>query len=173
LQLRNNLREQAIRDPLTSLYNRYYLRQSLENALGLAEQTQRPLAVIMIDLDHFKEMNTRYGHLNVDALLNEFGKVMRDFTTNGEVALRYGGDEFVLILPDASLEQARERAEQFRHRVRQLVVHLGGQSIQNLTLSIGIAGWPKHGRTYDELLRAADAAMFLAKEQRDRVVIAA
>jgi diguanylate cyclase (GGDEF)-like protein/PAS domain S-box-containing protein len=172
LQLRDNLHQQAIHDPLTGLYNRYHLRESLESELIVAEQTGAPVSVVMIDLDHFKAMNTRYGHLNVDALLSEFGKLMQSFAINGEVALRYGGDEFVLILPNTSLEQAGERAEQLRRRVRQLVVNLGGQSIQNLTLSIGIAGWPRHGRTFTELLKAADAALFRAKEERDRVVIA-
>lgn len=172
LQLRDNLHQQAIHDPLTGLYNRYHLRNALESELAVSEQTGAPVSVVMIDLDHFKAMNTRYGHLNVDALLAEFGKLMHAFTINGEVALRYGGDEFVLILPNTSLEQAGERAEQLSRRVRQLVVNLGGQSIQNLTLSIGIAGWPRHGRTITELLKAADAALFRAKEDRDRVVIA-
>jgi diguanylate cyclase (GGDEF)-like protein/PAS domain S-box-containing protein len=172
LQLRDNLHQQAIHDPLTGLYNRYYLREAIENELAIAEESGRPLAVVMIDLDHFKQMNTRYGHLNVDVMLSEFGKLIHAFSANGEVALRYGGDEFVLILPNATLEQAVERSEQLRRRVRQLTVHLGDLSIQNLTLSIGIAGWPMHGRTFGDLLKAADGALFHAKEERDRVEIA-
>lgn len=86
--------------------------------------------------------------------------------------MRYGGDEFVLILPGATLQQAAQRAEQFKRKVRQLVVYVGDQSIQNVTLSIGIAGWPMHGVTFTELLKAADKALFRAKEVRDHIIIA-
>jgi diguanylate cyclase (GGDEF)-like protein/PAS domain S-box-containing protein len=172
MQLRDNLREQAIHDPLTRLYNRYHLREALESELAISEKTSKPMAVVMIDLDHFKQMNTRYGHLNVDVMLREFGRMMHAFVSNGEVALRYGGDEFVLILPNVTLDQAAERAEQLRRRVRQLTVHQGDLTIQDMTLSIGIAGWPMHGRTFTELLKAADAALFKAKEARDKVEIA-
>jgi diguanylate cyclase (GGDEF)-like protein/PAS domain S-box-containing protein len=173
LQLRDHLRQQAIHDPLTGLYNRYHLPEALETAQAQTTQAHTPLSVIMLDLDHFKAMNTRYGHLNVDLLLVEFGKLVRDFLSNGEVALRYGGDEFVLILPGTTLDQAAARARQLQDRVRQLVVPLDDQrSIRNLTLSIGIAGWPRHGSTFSALLQSADTALFRAKEKRDDVVIA-
>ena len=172
LQLRLNLREQAIHDPLTGLYNRYHLREALEQELNEAQKNGAPVSVVMIDLDYFKSLNTRYGHLNVDTLLGEFGRLMLSFTHKREVALRYGGDEFVLLMPETSVEQAAVRAEQFKRRVRQLVVPLGDQTIENLTLSIGIAGWPQHGSTFSELLKAADAALFRAKEFRDTVMIA-
>lgn len=172
-EAQERLRQLAIHDPLTGLYNRYHLPEALETAQSQAAQSCTPLSVIMLDLDHFKAMNTRYGHLNVDLLLVEFGKLVRDFLSDGEVALRYGGDEFVLILPNATLEQAAERARLLQDQVRRLVVPLDEQhAIQNLTLSIGIAGWPQHGSTFSELLQSADTALFRAKEKRDEVVIA-
>lgn len=173
LQLHENLRELAIHDPLTGLYNRYYLREAYENTLQVVQQTGQPVSMIMMDLDYFKAMNTRYGHVNADAVLAKFGSLLREFIANGEVAFRFGGDEFVLIIPNANLEQAAERANAFRQRVRRLVVQPGKQLvIKNLTVSVGISGWPEHGRTLDELLHAADTAMFRAKEQRDQVQIA-
>lgn len=171
LKLRETLRQQSIRDPLTGLFNRRYLEESLERELRRAARNQYPVGAAMLDLDHFKAFNDRYGHAAGDALLREFGKFLKANVRGGDIACRYGGEEFLLLLPEATVEETRERAEQIRTAMRNLQVTHGGV-LEPVTLSAGVAVFPQHGAFHEALLRAADLALYEAKRSgRDRVVV--
>jgi diguanylate cyclase (GGDEF)-like protein len=172
LRLRDTLRIQSIRDPLTGAFNRRYMVESLERELHRATRSERPLGAILVDIDHFKKYNDTYGHEAGDALLKELAKFLQSQVRGGDIACRYGGEEFVLILPEASPEVTLRRAEQMREGVKRLNIIHNGQPLGRITLSLGVAGFPGDGQTHDELLRAADAALYQAKERgRDRVVV--
>jgi diguanylate cyclase (GGDEF)-like protein len=172
LRLRENLREQAIRDPLTGLYNRYYMEESLDRELNRADRSGKPVGVIMLDLDHFKDLNTRFGHPNVDVMLREFGKMLQASIRSGDIACRYGGDEFLLILPEASIDVTQDRAEQLRQQVKKLTVRSGDLVYDRMTISVGVASWPQHGPTTSDILKTVDAALLYAKLSHDCVITA-
>jgi diguanylate cyclase (GGDEF)-like protein/PAS domain S-box-containing protein len=173
LKLREALREQSIRDPLTGLYNRRYMEEALKQQLSRLTRQLQPLGIIMIDIDHFKDFNDTHGHAAGDALLRELGQFLQSHIRGEDIACRYGGEEFTLIMPDASLEAAQQRAEHLRQEASQLRVHDAGQSHAAITLSVGVAIYPQHGRTIETVLRAADAALYRAKQEgRDRVIVA-
>ena len=173
LKLREALRQQSVRDPLTGLFNRRYMEESLGLELRRAVRSSRPLSVLMLDLDHFKRFNDSLGHDAGDTMLKEFGTVLKGVIRQGDIACRYGGEEFVLILPEASLKVSRLRAERLRESVKHLNVQNRGQGLGNVTVSIGIAAFPEHGGDPDTLLKAADTALYSAKEAgRDRVTLA-
>ena len=173
LKLREVLRVQAIRDPLTGLFNRRYMEESLERELRRAVRNQQPLGVIMLDLDHFKEFNDSSGHEAGDAVLRELGNCIQTATRDYDLACRYGGEEFTIILLDASLDVAVTRAEKIRDTFKHLHVQHQNRHLPAGTLSLGVAGFPQHGSTTEAVLRAADAALYQAKhEGRDRVVVA-
>ena len=172
LRLRETLRMQSIRDPLTGLFNRRYMEESLARELRRAARSDRPLGAIMLDLDHFKRFNDTFGHEAGDALLRELGHFLRTRTRREDIACRYGGEEFALILPEACIEATRQRAELLREEFKHLTVPLRGDSVEGLTLSLGVAVFPAHGSTVEDILRAADRALYRAKaEGRDRVVL--
>jgi diguanylate cyclase (GGDEF)-like protein len=173
LKLRENLREQSIRDPLTGLFNRRYLEESLEREVSRAERKHHPLGIIMLDVDHFKKFNDKFGHNAGDAVLRELGQFLLKHIRGSDIACRYGGEELTLILPEAPLEILKQRAEQLREAVKHLKVHNPQEMVGVITLSIGVACFPEHGLTGEAVLEAADAALYRAKEEgRDRVVIA-
>jgi diguanylate cyclase (GGDEF)-like protein/PAS domain S-box-containing protein len=173
LQLRDNLHEQAIRDPLTTLYNRYYMQESLERELRRAERSGHSVTLLMVDLDHLKAFNDRYGHLSGDELLRGLGKLLKKMFRGGDILSRYGGDEFLLVLPEASIEIGLLRAEELRQNVKEMLVQIEDYPLQNLTISIGIASWPQHGTSSANVLRAADKALYRAKMLgRDRAIVA-
>jgi diguanylate cyclase (GGDEF)-like protein len=172
LQLRARLREQSVHDPLTGLHNRRYMEESLAREIPRAQRNDASLAVAMLDLDHFKVFNDTYGHDAGDALLRELGDLLRRSVRAEDVACRFGGEEFTLIMPSMDAESALRRGEQICERVRSLQVDYQGQRIGDVTISIGIAILPEHGQTADDLIRAADAALYDAKSAgRDRVEI--
>lgn len=171
LILRQNLREMAIRDSLTGLYNRHYLEETLEIELNRAQRSGKPIGLIMLDLDHFKELNSVYGHPNVDQMLREFGAMLKRSVRSGDIACRYGGDEFLLILPETSLTIAQQRAEQIRMQVKALIIQGENLEPRHTTASIGVACWPQHGKTSLRLLNTVDAAMFKAKQSGGDLVI--
>lgn len=174
LNLRDRLRSQSIRDSLTGLFNRRYLEESLERELRRAAREEKSLGVILIDLDHFKQFNDTFGHEAGDELLRSLGEVLTARTRKEDIACRYGGEEFLLILPNATLSICRRRAEHIRKAARSLNVTLRGQSLGSVSLSIGIAVFPQHGATAQTLLRTADSALYRAKaEGRDRIVVPA
>lgn len=173
LQLRDNLHEQAIRDPLTTLYNRYYMQESLEHELRQAERSGHSVTLLMVDLDHLKEFNDRYGHLSGDELLRGLGRLLKKMFRGGDILSRYGGDEFLVVLPEASIEIGLQRAEELRLNVKELLIQMEDHPIQNLTVSIGVASWPQHGTGSADVLKAADKALYRAKMQgRDQVIVA-
>ena len=173
LKLRETLRQRSIRDPVTGLFNRRYLEETLEREIRRAARGERPVAIIMLDLDHFKRFNDNFGHDGGDALLRELGTFLWTHIRQEDIACRYGGEEFTLVLPDSSLEIARQRAEYLREEVKHLNVRHNGQPLGVVSLSLGVAVFPDHGLTGQVVLKAADVALYLAKrEGRDRVVIA-
>jgi len=173
LRLRETLRSQSILDPLTGLFNRRYMEETLELELARAARGERAIGIILLDLDHFKPLNDSCGHDAGDALLRELAGVLKSRVRDGDIACRYGGEEFVLILPEASLELARRRAEELREEVKRLRVSHRGRVIGPITVSLGVAAFPDHGKNSATLLHAADAALYRAKaEGRDRVTIA-
>ncbi|HET9589854.1 MAG TPA: diguanylate cyclase [Anaerolineales bacterium] len=173
LRLREALREQSIRDPLTGLYNRRYMEAVLQQHLSHVTRHLRPLAIIMIDIDYFKDFNDTYGHAAGDLLLRELGRFLQSHIRGEDIACRYGGEEFTLIMPDIPLEVAEKRAEYLREEAGQLQVQDPDRIYEAITLSLGVAVHPQHGRSMEALLRAADQALYRAKrEGRDRVVTA-
>lgn len=174
LKLRKKLREQALHDPLTGLFNRRYLEEILSRELHRARRGNSPLCVAMLDLDNFKQFNDAFGHDAGDSLLREFGQVLRERVRKSDISCRYGGDEFVLVLPDSSLADTQQRVEQIRVLVKELQIRHGGPLLDTMTVSAGVAEAPEHGSTPPELLHAADNALYAAKQAgRDRVVAAA
>jgi diguanylate cyclase (GGDEF)-like protein/PAS domain S-box-containing protein len=173
MRLRETLRHQAIRDPLTGLYNRRYMEESLDREVRRATRHHMNLGVVMLDLDHFKRFNDTFGHAAGDTLLRELGGMLRTYLRGEDIACRYGGEEFTLIILDASLDAVIGRAEQIRDAVTHLSVIYRGQSLGTVTLSIGVALFPTHGTTGEALLRIADQALYQAKASgRDRVIVA-
>jgi len=172
LRLREKLRIQAVRDPLTGLYNRRYMEETLDREIRRAERRYASLGVIMLDVDHFKRFNDTFGHAAGDTLLQEVSSFLVGHIRAEDIACRYGGEEIALILPDASLDGALGRADYLRERIKALELTHRGQPLGTVTVSMGVAVFPDHGQTGDDLLRAADAALDQAKEQgRDRVVV--
>jgi diguanylate cyclase (GGDEF)-like protein len=173
LKLRETLHSQSVRDPLTGLFNRRYMEESLDREVYRAKRSDRPLGIIMLDLDHFKEFNDTFGHEAGDVLLRELGSFLQRHIRRQDIACRYGGEEFTLILPEASLEVTRERAEQLLKRIEQLQVDYQGQVLGTLSVSAGVAALPDQGSNSEAVLRAADGALYQAKAQgRNRVSVA-
>ncbi|MFZ5995872.1 MAG: diguanylate cyclase [Nitrospirota bacterium] len=171
-KLRETLYTQSIHDPLTGLFNRRYMDELLGKELHRMLRKGLPLSLIMLDIDHFKIFNDTFGHEAGDMLLRELGGFFRHQVRAEDFACRYGGEEFVLILPETPLEIARQRAEQLRRNIKDLTIHHRGQTLGPVTLSLGVAVFPLHGDNGEALLRAADAALYRAKaEGRDKVVV--
>lgn len=173
LQLRDSLRMQSLRDPLTGLFNRRYLDESLPREVLRCQRRKLPLAVLMLDVDHFKAFNDRHGHAAGDALLAAIGHSLQAATRSEDLACRYGGEEFTLVLVEAAPEDAMRRAEQIRASIGATTVQHLKRTLGPCTASIGLAMLPCDGLTPSELLEAADQALYRAKsEGRDRVVAA-
>lgn len=173
LQLQASLRTQSIRDPLTNLFNRRYLEASLPRELLRAERRQGGVAVLMLDLDHFKRYNDTQGHDAGDALLAAFGLLLAESCRGEDIPCRYGGEEFTMVLTEVDHAHALERAESIRKAVGELVVHYRAGTLPPATVSIGLASFPEHGRTPEALLRMADQALYRAKQLgRNRVASA-
>ena len=172
LKLREDLREQVIHDPLTGLCNRRYLDESLSRELHRAQRGKSPLSIVMLDLDHFKPFNDTFGHDAGDALLRELAQVIQNKLRKSDICCRYGGDEFVLVLPDSSLADTQQRVEQICVAVKEKQIRNGGPLLDAITISAGVVGLPEHGSTAAELLQAADNAMYAAKQAgRNRIVV--
>jgi diguanylate cyclase (GGDEF)-like protein len=173
LQFCKQLEERATRDSLTGLYNRYFMHESLEREVARAIRSQVPVGIIMIDIDHFKGFNTRFTHVGGDAMLRAVGRFLEKQIRGEDVACRYGGEEFLLILPGASLRATRQRAEKMRKEIKQLKVGHEDTILDPVTLSLGVAVYPRHGNTSKSVLRAVAEALSQAKQQgRDRVMVA-
>ena len=172
LRLRDQLRAMALGDALTGLANRRQLDATLENTLSRAQRDQQSISCLMVDVDHFKQFNDSFGHDAGDAVLREVGAVLRGAVRDKELAFRYGGEEFLLLLPGLEAGEAVSRAEIIRQRIADLRVIHDGKALGTVHVSVGIASAPCHCPA-DQLVRTADAALLRAKAQgRDRVVIA-
>lgn len=167
--LQAQLREQAIHDPLTGLYNRRYLDETLGRELVRAQRYGHPVGVIMGDIDHFKVVNDTYGHPAGDAVLRAFGGLLQHAARGSDICCRYGGEEFLLVLFDTAMEDAFRRAEQIRAMLAATPVTWETSVIQ-VTASFGVSTFPEHGQTGAALIAAADAALYAAKAGgRDQV----
>ena len=173
LKLHEALQQQSIRDPLTGLFNRRYLEESLEREISRAERQQQTVGIIMLDVDHFKQFNDTFGHDAGDTLLRELGIFLKKNIRGSDIACRFGGEELIIILPEASLEITLQRAEQIREGIKHLNLHSRHQQLGTITLSLGVANFPQHGITGEMVIQAADSALYQAKAQgRDRVIAA-
>ncbi len=173
LHLRDELRDQAIRDPLTGMFNRRYFQETADRELRRAEQQGASAAVIVIDIDHFKRFNDTHGHEAGDAVLKKVGLLLQNSTRIEDIACRYGGEEFVLLMPGAREETVVCRAKQIMEAVRELDVRYKGETLRSLTISCGVAVFPNHGHNWSDLTEAADRALFESKRAgRDRVTVA-
>lgn len=163
LKLQDILRTQSLRDPLTGLFNRRYLEASFERELLRAGRRGLPLSVLMLDIDHFKRFNDSHGHEAGDALLAQFGALLTRLVRQEDVACRYGGEEFTVLLHETDADGAAQRATEICAAVRELSVQHRRQTLGPVTISIGIATFPRHGDDCAELLRRADGALYAAK----------
>lgn len=165
------LRELSVRDHLTGLFNRRYLEETLQREMLRAKRKNVLLGVIMIDIDKFKNSNDTYGHAAGDYILKEVGNIILGQIRGEDVLSRYGGDEFVIVLPEISRGAIIERAERMREEVIQHQFRFRRKNIKGLSLSIGVASFPKDGNTIETLLRSVDLALYQAKQKgRNRVV---
>jgi diguanylate cyclase (GGDEF)-like protein/PAS domain S-box-containing protein len=173
LGLRETLRAQAIRDPLTNVYNRRYMDETLTRELARVGRKDAPLSVVMIDVDHFKRLNDTAGHAAGDEVLKRVGRLLMKGVRREDVACRYGGEEFALVLPELPLAGAAERAEALRKDLEAMFENGAGLGVGPVTASFGVACFPAHGATGDAIVRAADAALYDAKRGgRNRVAVA-
>lgn len=173
IRLHEALRAQSTKDPLTGLYNRRYLQEMLEREVRRAIRSEQALGILMLDLDHFKNFNDTYGHEAGDAVLREAAGFLVRSVRAEDFVCRYGGEEFVVVLPTADLRAAEARAQRVCASIRDLPVIHNGSSLGQITASIGVAALPHHGTSEKELLEAADAALYRAKRDgRDRVAVA-
>jgi diguanylate cyclase (GGDEF)-like protein/PAS domain S-box-containing protein len=170
LQLRETLREQSIRDPLTRLFNRRYLEESLERELQLASRKKQSLAVLFLDLDHFKRFNDTFGHDAGDMVLRSLADLLRSFFRSTDLCCRYGGEEFAIILPESSSQDAVIRADALRSEVKNLRLQYKKQTLGPLTLSAGVAAFPEHASSSEELLKIADQCLYQSKARGRDVV---
>ena len=171
-QREEKLQEQAISDPLTGLYNRRYLSEFLPRELVRSGRNATPVAVMLIDLDHFKRVNDTFGHEAGDIVLTAVGTLLKGNVRGSDIACRYGGEEFALILPETDAVTAARRAEDIRRGISSLELSHAGRRLGKVTASIGIAMFPGNAQDIDSLLRVADVALYAAKGAgRDRVIV--
>jgi diguanylate cyclase (GGDEF)-like protein/PAS domain S-box-containing protein len=173
--LRNQafLREQSVRDHLTGLFNRRYMEETLERELLRAIRKHLSLGIIMLDVDEFKQFNDAYGHAAGDLILRQLGSLLLKQVRGEDIPCRYGGDEFLIVLPDASLIATSKRAEHICKIAVRSHFQFDGQALTAVTLSLGVAVFPEHGVTREAILKAADTALYRAKHNgRGRVEVA-
>ncbi len=168
--LQEKLRDQANRDSLTGLFNRRYLEGTLEREIARCKREGTPIAMLLLDIDHFKLINDTYGHQAGDEVLRVFSRLLQDSARTEDIVCRYGGEEFLLVLPKMPLDIARERGEHLLRLIEDTVFLFGDHRIR-ITTSIGIAGTPPHSSSAEGLIRCADQALYLAKRNgRNRVM---
>lgn len=171
--LETELEEMATRDPLTGLFNRRELSRVLEEELERARRYQRPMAVLWVDFDHFKDVNDTFGHAAGDSVLRSVSRLLVGSVRSVDSIGRFGGEEFVIVLPEMDLDEARDTAERLRRKVVEEPQPLGNGETVPLTISVGVAVYPDHGQTPSSLCAAADKAMYLAKNRgRNCVAVA-
>jgi diguanylate cyclase (GGDEF)-like protein len=173
LKLREALKRQSIRDPLTSLFNRRYMEESLGREISRCERAEEGIGVILVDIDHFKKINDEYGHDAGDVVLVEFSKFITKYFRESDIVCRFGGEEFIIIVPSAPQSLVVERATQLCHKLHDLNIHYEGKKLPLITASFGVAYIP--GDDYSQsasIVKSADEALYSAKRAgRDQVVI--
>jgi diguanylate cyclase (GGDEF)-like protein len=170
IKLRDSLRTQAIEDSLTGLYNRRFMEAALHREMRRAERDGDSIGVLMVDIDRFKQFNDSYGHQTGDEMMRELGRLLKAQIRAGDVACRYGGEEFVIILQKAPVNASRQRAEQLRDAIAAIRLIHGTELGEPVTVSIGVASFPENGTSWQDVLRAADDALYAAKRSgRNRV----
>ena len=171
VKLSESLSMQSILDPQSGLYNRRFMEESLQREMLRAARKQTHIGIIMGDLDHFKKFNDVYGHAAGDKIIVQIGKLFKERFRGSDIACRYGGEEFLIILPETSLEDTFKRADTLREDIKKMEMVFQGQILGAITMSMGIASYPEKGTRMEELLRVADTALYKAKQEgRDRVV---
>lgn len=172
LRLQDKLRQQSMRDPLTQLFNRRYLQETLEREISRARRNKQEMCCLVIDIDHFKKFNDTYGHDGGDALLVNFAKLLSQNVRNEDIVCRYGGEEFVVILPGTNAEGGMARANILRTLASEMTVVIDKKTVANITFSAGMSVFPQHGDTMEDLITLADSALYKAKNQgRNQVVL--
>lgn len=173
IRLREALREQATHDPLTGLFNRRYLDETLEREILRALREKKPIAAAMVDIDHFKKFNDTHGHEAGDRVLTEVSHSIRASLRQSDIAYRYGGEEILIVMPASEAEEAAKRMREIAAHLRNLHIAWGDKVLPAITISAGIASMPEHGTTSEAVLRAADHALYAAKQAgRNQVCIA-
>ena len=172
-RLYSALKQEAIRDPLTGLFNRRLMAEALKKELLRAKRNNSNLAIALLDIDHFKQINDSFGHQAGDSALRLVAAILDKKTRGSDIAFRYGGEEFALIMPGISANAAYQRMEQLRQEMKQISLKYRKNSVPAITCSIGIATFPEHGTTSETILKAADTALYRAKNNgRDQVFLA-
>jgi len=166
------LQFQATRDTLTGLYNRRFMEETIRNEERRAVRRDTSIGFMMLDVDNFKRFNDTFGHDAGDTVLRTIGKVIRKVVREEDIPCRYGGEEFVVVLPGADLQDTRQRAETLRSAVERLAVKHGGGTVAKITISVGVASFPQHGSNCQDVLKLADQALYAAKHAgRNRVAM--
>ena len=174
INLRSKLENQSIRDSLTGLFNRHFMEITLEREIRRATRREASMAVMMIDADNFKQFNDTFGHKAGDTVLRSVAERFLSSVRSEDIVCRYGGEEFVIIMPEISPEKTAERAEQIREAISTLRVSENGKTLGPVTVSIGVSLFPHDGRTIEALLQASDRSLYAAKKYgRNQVVFAA
>jgi diguanylate cyclase (GGDEF)-like protein len=174
IRLRENLRQQTIRDALTGLYNRRFLEESLNREMARCKRNGTVFGVLMMDLDHFKRINDTFGHDAGDSVLRSIAQALQENSRESDIACRFGGEEFIIVLPDTGREGAAIRAERILAVVRGLHVTHNDKPLGSITVSLGLAMYPQNGETVKAIVQSADKALYAAKGAgRDRLVMAA
>jgi len=171
VKLSESLSRQSIQDPQSGLYNRRFMEESMQREMLRAARKQPHIGIIMGDLDHFKKFNDVYGHAAGDKIITQIGKLLKERFRGSDIACRYGGEEFLIILPESSPEDTFKRAEALREEIKKMDMVFQGQILGSITMSMGIASYPENGTRMEELLRMSDTALYKAKQEgRDKVV---
>ena len=169
--LKDNLRELSIRDALTGLFNRRYIEEIFSREVARAKREGRPLSVVILDLDHFKAINDEFGHCRGDDCLRAMGEAFREHFRDSNITCRYGGDEFMVMMPNSTAEDALRRIEVFRQLSTDLIQERAA-GLPAVTFSAGIATYPVHAETTHDLFRIADQTLYLAKARgRNRTLL--
>ncbi len=170
IKLRNLLESQAVHDPLTGLLNRRYIDHTLQRELYQAQRYSRPLSVIMIDIDYFKNINDTYGHKAGDTTLKETARLLQEKSRKEDIVCRFGGEEFLIVMQETTQKRALERADEIRKAVEGHSFSFNAGQTKKITISLGISAFPENGQSIEDLILRADQALYKAKKQgRNRV----
>lgn len=173
LQLRETLRDQSIRDPLTGLFNRRFMQESVDREMMRAKRKNHPLSILFLDIDHFKRFNDTFGHDAGDLVLQAVAELLRRFFRGDDVTCRSGGEEFAVILPESVSRHAAMRANDLREEMKKLNLRYKEITLDPISISVGVASYPEHGTNAEDLLKIADQCLYQSKNAgRDRVTVA-